>query len=116
MDDIIAHARELGKKIAAHPRCADFMVAARAVAADKEAQEILKAYQDQAGKMQELGSSGKPIEVDDKHKLAECQAKVASHEKLKEMMKHQANYVEMMNRVSQAIDEASQAAAQDAPA
>lgn len=41
MDDIIADARALGKKIAAHPRTAKFLTAAKAVAGDKEAQDVL---------------------------------------------------------------------------
>jgi cell fate (sporulation/competence/biofilm development) regulator YlbF (YheA/YmcA/DUF963 family) len=108
MDDIIAAARELGRKIAAHPRCVEFMTAAKAVAEDRQAQTVLREYQDQVRKIQGLERTGKPIEVTDKHKLAECEAKVASNEKLKAMMKHQANYVEMMNRINTAIDEASQ--------
>ncbi|MBN2562985.1 MAG: YlbF family regulator [Phycisphaerae bacterium] len=108
MEDIIAHARELGKRIAAHPRCVDFMTAARAVAEDRDAQVILKAYQEHVRKVQELQASNKPIEVEDKHKLAECEAQVAGNEKLKAMMKHQANYVEMMNRINHAMDEAVQ--------
>lgn len=105
MEDIIAHARELGKKIAAHPRCSEFMAAARAVAEDAEAQQVLKTYQEQLRKMQELTAAGKPIEVEDKHKLADCEARIAGNEKLKMMMKHQADYLEMMNRVNNAMDE-----------
>ena len=108
MEEIIAAARDLGRKIAAHPRCADFMAAARAVAEDREAQAVLRAYQEQARRVQGLEHAGKPIEVGDKHKLAECEASVASNEKLKAMMKHQANYLEMMNRINAAIDEAAQ--------
>lgn len=107
MDDIIAHARELGKKIAAHPRCADFMAAARAVAADKQAQEILKAYQEQVRKIQELEMGGKPIEPPDKRKLADCESAVAGNDLLKKMIRHQADYMEMMNRINSAIDEAA---------
>ena len=108
MEDIVAAAKELGRKIAAHPRCAEFMAAARAVAEDREAQAILRAYQDQARKIQMSEAAGKPIEVVDKHQLAECEMNVATNEKLKAMMKHQANYVEMMNRINAAIDEATQ--------
>lgn len=108
MDEIIAAARELGRKIAAHPRCAEFMAAARAVAEDKEAQAVLRSYQEQARRIQMLEAAGKPIEVADKHKLAECETNVAVNEKLKAMMKHQANYLEMMNRINGAIDEAAQ--------
>ena len=108
MDDIIAHASELGKKIAAHPRCSEFMAAAKAVAEDLHAQQILKAYQDQVRKVQELETAGKPIEVDDKHKLADAEGQVAGNDKLKEMLKLQADYLEMMNRINQAIDQASE--------
>lgn len=108
MDDIIAHARELGKKIAAHPRTTAFMKAARAVAADKQAQEVLRAYQNQMKAIHELESAGKPVEVADKRKMADCEAAVASNNLLKEMMKHQADYLEMMNRINNAIDEAAQ--------
>jgi cell fate (sporulation/competence/biofilm development) regulator YlbF (YheA/YmcA/DUF963 family) len=108
MEDLIAHARELGRMIAAHPRCRDFLTAARAVAEDRGAQGVLRSYQEQLRRIQELEAAGKPIEVDDKHKLMDLQGKVAANEKLKTMMKHQANYLEMMNRVNQAIDEAAQ--------
>lgn len=110
MEDIIADARSLGKKIAAHPRMTAFMAAARAVSEDKEAQETLKAYQTQMERIQELESTGKPIEVADKRKLADCEAAVAGNDKLKEMMKRQTDYMEMMHRINNAIDEASQAA------
>lgn len=109
MDDIIAHARELGKKIADHPRTAEFLSAAKAVSEDSDAQALLTAYQAQGNRLRELEAAGKPIEVDDKHKLADCETKVAGNEKLKLMMKHQADYLEMMNRVNHAIDETIQA-------
>jgi cell fate (sporulation/competence/biofilm development) regulator YlbF (YheA/YmcA/DUF963 family) len=107
MDDIIALARDLGKKIAAHPRCVDFMAAARAVAGDKAAQEVLRTYQDQVRRIQELEHGGKPIEPADKRKLADCEAAVAGNDLLKKMLKHQADYLEFMNRINSAIDEAS---------
>ena len=110
MEDIISHARELGKKIAAHPRCSDFMNATREVAADTEAQRILKEYQEQVTNIRRLEVEQKPIEVEDKHKLADCEAAVAGNELLKTMMKHQADYVEMMTRINNAIDEAVQQA------
>lgn len=108
MEDIIEHARQLGKKIASHPRTTAFMTAAKAVAGDPEAQAVLKAYQDQIEKLHGLEKAGKPIEPEDKHKLADCEGKVAGHDKLKQMMKHQADYLEMMNRVNHAIDETIQ--------
>lgn len=108
MEDIIADARALGKKIAANPRTVSFMNAARAVESDSEAQKVLRAYQEQAVKIQELQNSGKPIEPEDKRKLQDCEGAIAANEKIKEMMKAQADYLEMMHRINGAIDEAIQ--------
>ena len=108
MEDIIAEARAFGKKIAQHPRSVSFMSAAKAVAEDKEAQRILQAFQEQVQRVQELEASGKPIEVSDKHKLTDLQSQVASNDNLKTMMKHQADYLELMHHINRAIDEATQ--------
>ncbi len=108
MEDIIADARALGKKIAAHPRTAEFLAAAKAVTEDKSAQDVLKTYQDQVNKIRELEATGKPVEPGDKRKLLDCEGQVAGNDKLKKMMKHQADYLEMMHRINSAIDEASQ--------
>lgn len=108
MDDIIAQARELGKKIATHPRTQEFFAAAKAVAEDRDAQAVLKSYQEQIARIRELEAGKRPIEPDDKRKLADAEARVAGNDKLKNMMKHQADYLEMMHRINSAIDEASQ--------
>lgn len=111
MEDIIADARALGKKIAANPRTKSYMAAARAVAEDRDAQNILKAYQDQVMAIRQLEATGKPIEPSEKRKLVDCEAAVAGNGKLKEMMKAQADYLEMMHHINNAIDEASQSGA-----
>ena len=108
MEDIIAQARELGKKIAGHERTTGFMAAARAVAEDKDAQAILKNYQEQVEKIRSFEAAGKPIEVEDKKKLQQAEGAIAGNDKLKKMMKHQADYLEMMHRINSAIDEAAQ--------
>ena len=110
MEDIITDAKALGKKIAAHPRTIDFVTAARAVSESDEAQGILKQYQEQVVKLQAAEQAGKPIEVADKHALADLEAKVAGNDLLKRMMKCQADYLEMMKHINDAIDEAAAAA------
>jgi len=107
VEDLVAAAHALGRKIAAHPRTVEFMAAARAVSEDSPAQAILKKYQEQVSRVRLLEAEGKPIEPEDKRGLADCEAAVAGNDKLKEMMRRQADYVEMMHVVNQAIDEAS---------
>lgn len=109
MQDIIAAATELGKKIAASERTRAFLAAAKAVAADKDAQTILRDFQNQSDKLRELAEAGKPIEPNDKRRLSELESSVASNDKLKAMMRTQADYFELMTRVQQAIDAATQA-------
>jgi cell fate (sporulation/competence/biofilm development) regulator YlbF (YheA/YmcA/DUF963 family) len=111
METIITQARELGKQIAAHPRATLFFNAAKAVSEDKAAQDILREYQENLRKLQEQEQTGKPIEPEQKRKLADLQTKAAGDDKIKLMMKHQADYLELMHRINGAIDEASQALA-----
>lgn len=111
MEEIIAEATALGKKIVAHPRMKAFVTTARAVAEDADAQAILQAYQDQIQAMRLKEQSGKPIEPEEKRALGESEVKVAGNELLKAMMKAQADYLEMMKRINDAID-AAQATAE----
>jgi len=108
MDDIITDAKALGKKIAAHPYTVAFLESARAVSQDAEARQLLDEYQKQAQRVQELETAGKAIEPDDKRKLTDCESRIAANEKLKDMTRHQMNYLDLMHRINNAIDEASQ--------
>lgn len=107
MQEIIAAATALGKQIAEHPRTAAFMAAARAVASDAEAQRILREYQTQHDRMREAEMAGQPIEPQDKRKYAAVEMQVAGNDRLKAMMRAQADYLELMNRVQNAIESAS---------
>lgn len=107
MEDIIADAAALGKKIAAHPRMQAFLAAAKAVGENKDSQTILQTYQEHVDKLRNLEMTGKPIEPADKHKLADCEKQIANNDLLKKMMKAQADYLEMMHRINEAIDSAS---------
>lgn len=111
MEEIIADAKALGKKIAAHPRTTAFMTAAKAVSDDRDAQNLLKAYQEQVERIHTLEAQGKPVEPDEKRKLVDREADLAGNARLKEMMKAQTDYMELMHRINSAIDEASASAA-----
>lgn len=104
MDDIIAKAHELGKLIGAHERTKAFITAARAANEDKAAQQVMRDYHMQAEALEKLQMEGKPIEPDMKRKLAESQLAVASNDRLKELSRLQADYLELMNKVNDAIE------------
>ena len=72
---------------------------------DGDAGELVKAYQAQAERMAELEKSNKPIEVEEKRKLAELEEKIGTHPTLAELTRRQVDFVEMMRKVKQAIDQ-----------
>jgi cell fate (sporulation/competence/biofilm development) regulator YlbF (YheA/YmcA/DUF963 family) len=108
MDEIVSLAKELGRKIGAHPRTQAFVTAAKAVAADRDAQKILNDFQEQMEKIRDREAHRQPLEPADKRRAMELESQVAGNDKLKAMMRAQADYVQMMQSVHAAIDEGSQ--------
>jgi len=104
VQELLDRARALGEAIANHPHVRDFMAARAKVEEDAQAQQVLKAYEEQARHIRQLEAEQKPIEVADKRKLAECEQKMASNEVLKELLRRQADYVALMNQVNQAME------------
>jgi cell fate (sporulation/competence/biofilm development) regulator YlbF (YheA/YmcA/DUF963 family) len=104
LQNLLDQAHALGEAIAAHPRVREYTAAQRAVAQDSNAQNLLQAYTQQAERIRELERTQKPIEVADKQKLAEIEGQMAANEALKRLMRCQANYVELMNRVNQSME------------
>ncbi len=102
--ELLDRARALGEAIANHPLVQAFAAARAGVEKDTAAQQVLKAYEEQARHIRQLEAEQKPIEVADKRKLAECEQKMASNEALKELMRRQADYVALMNEVNRAME------------
>lgn len=102
--ELIEQARTLGEAIAKHPEVQAFLRARVVVEQSSDAQELLKAYGEHAQRIRRLEAEKKPIEVADKHKLAEYEQRMASNEALKKMVAAQVNYVALMNRVYQAME------------
>ena len=104
MDEILELARRLGKRIAEHPRGKAFREAQQALVEDSEAQSLLKEFNDQAQHLQALETQNRPIEPEDKRKLADTQQRVAGNRCLSSYAKAQADYLEMMQQISAAIE------------
>jgi len=106
MERLLALAEKLGKLIAETERYQALKSAEAAMKADASAGESLKALREIeeiiAGKERDL----RPVEVDEKRRLAGLRAQVHSSETLQRLAKAQADYLEMMNRVNQTIRQA----------
>ncbi len=107
---LIDQARALGEAIAAHPSVQAWRQAANAVAGDADTRQLLGAYQQHAEHLRQLEAQMKPVEVADKHKLADLQNQVAGNALIKQMMAAETEYVSLMNRINQAMAEPLHAA------
>ena len=104
MQELITMARELGKKLAAHERTAALKAAQKSINEDPQASQLVQDYQKQVEKIQKLEQEVKPIEPEDKQLLAELETKISTNALFSELTRRQADFVEMMQKVKQSID------------
>lgn len=102
--DLLAKAKALGEALAAHPIVRDYHAAQKAAKDDKAAQGLIQSHQAQLAKIRQLEADRKPVEVSDKQALRGLEQQMAANETLKRLMRAQADYVDLMNRVNQAMD------------
>ncbi|MBN2447450.1 MAG: YlbF family regulator [Phycisphaerae bacterium] len=102
---LVQQARALGQAIAAEPCVKAHVQSQQAIQADTDAQKLLREYNEHMQRMRTLESTGKPIEPSDKHKLADFEAALASNDLVKQLMRTQADYIELMNAVNNAMSE-----------
>jgi cell fate (sporulation/competence/biofilm development) regulator YlbF (YheA/YmcA/DUF963 family) len=114
-ESLIAKAAALGEALASHVSVRTYFGAQKAVRDDREAQDLLTGYQTQMSYIRDLEAAGRPVEPSDKQKLRDFETRMASHDKLKALMRAQTDYVDLMNRINQAMDEPLGALARQEP-
>jgi len=107
VDQILELAARLGERIAADPRGRQMADARAALDGSLQDRQLLEDYETQQQKMNELAAAGRPIEPEDKRRLADLHAKVIGSRVIKDVLKAQADYLELMTAVSQRIEEAA---------
>lgn len=105
MDEILELAERLGKRIAADPRGGQMAKAQAALNNSTEDRQLISDYEAQQRRIGQLELQGKPIEPEDKHRLADLHAKVIASEVIKGLMKAQADFAELMSTVSRRIEQ-----------
>ena len=103
MEQLLKLASNLGQQIRAHERYRALRDCEKQTMADPEAREIQDALEKQLVKIRQLEQSQQPIEVEDKRELQRLQERARSHPGLQQLLKTQADYFEMMNRINDAI-------------
>ncbi len=103
MKDILAKAEELGRLIAASERFNELNAARQEVSGDSALQADIQALNEHSRKLEELQRQTKPIEPEDKRQLRSMQEKVTRNPKMQRLARAEADFSELMNRVSRAI-------------
>ncbi len=105
MNEILELATKLGKMMAADPRAVAMAASRRSLEESLPDRQLLSEYESQQQKIAGLEADGKPIEPEDKRKLADLHGKVVGSEVIKKLIKAQTGYVELMSVVSRRIEE-----------
>ena len=103
MSAIIELAQRLGKSIADSPQAAALRAARKELDSRPEIKKLLEDFQAQSEKLADLEQAKKPIEVADKHRLAELQDKLVGEEVFKKFTAAQVEYVDLMRRVNETL-------------
>lgn len=103
MEEIVKLAAELGKRIAANERFTALRNAEDAAEKDSETCELLDAANKQRETLAQLEAEGKPIEPEDKREMQRLDDAIRANEKLQALARARADYLELMNRVNEAI-------------
>ncbi len=104
MEHLIELARRLGKQIAASERTELLKKAQGTLREDGQAGQLLEDYRVHVQKIQGLEKANKPVEVEDKRKLQELEGQIAANGVIGELTRRQADFVELMQKVKEAID------------
>ena len=103
MDRLIALAGRLGKAIRDTERFSRLRQAEEALEADEEARKALSEAEALQRQIAEREAEGKPVEPEEKHRLADLQSAVHASQTLQGLARAQADYMELMNEVNGAI-------------
>jgi len=103
MSAVIEMARRLGRSIAESQEAKNHHDARKAVRDRPDLDELMKAYQEHNAKVAQKEHEGKPVEVNDKHKLQELHDQIVASPELKKLSAAEVEYMDLMRRVNEAI-------------
>ena len=105
MEEITQLAEKLGKAIAGSPQAKKLRDAREQLRQEEGLSETLDEYREQSDKIAKLEAENKPVEVEDKHKLRDLHEKLAGSEAFKKYTAAQMDYVDLMRKVNQSLQQ-----------
>ena len=111
---ILEEADKLGQIVAQHPAVARYKEAQRAVANDPEATRLLADFDRHLETLGRQEQSGLPVTDAQRMQLESLQGRIVSHLKIKALNMAQVDFVDLLRKVSQAVQRPSVEAQQAA--
>lgn len=102
---ILAEAEKLGQLVAQHPAVARFKDAQKAVANDPEASRMLTEFDRAIEALSRQEQSGMPVTDAQRMQLEGVQSRIASHLKIKALNLAQVEFVDILRKATQTIQQ-----------
>ncbi len=103
MEKILELAKQLGQEIASTLIAQQYFDASKKLDEDKDAQDLIKQYEQQAQQLAMKERQAQPIEPQEKQKLSDLQTKIAENPTIKQWMQAQVEYVNLLRKVNEAV-------------
>jgi len=104
-EQVLKAAKQLGQLIAEHEAAVKFESSIKKLQADLDAQRAMNDLNRHVAALAQKEAEGKPIEVEEKHKLADLQQVVSANPLLRELQVGQMDYLDLMRQIDQTISQ-----------
>jgi cell fate (sporulation/competence/biofilm development) regulator YlbF (YheA/YmcA/DUF963 family) len=104
-NDILEHAKDLGKQLAGHPKVTAYRDTQQRLQGDEQAKRLLRDYQLLAEKLQKAQAEGRKITDQDAAQLQKLEQDLAANDAVKAWMRAQSDYVDLMYRVDRTVQQ-----------
>ena|GEM_PF-813622 len=111
MDKLEETARALGRMLKDSAEYKRFVGASEAFAEDKDLKDMLETLAVKERAIEEKMRSGAPVEVEEKREVTQLRDKTRDHPRYAEFLKAQNDYLVLLKRVNDAVNEAAGAEA-----
>lgn len=100
---LMAEADKLGQLVAQHPAVAKYKAAQKTVVDDPDAGRLLAEFDRQIETLSRQEQSGSPLTDAQRQKIESLQTQIASHIKIKALNMAQVEFVDMLRKITQAV-------------
>jgi cell fate (sporulation/competence/biofilm development) regulator YlbF (YheA/YmcA/DUF963 family) len=107
VDKLEETARELGRMLKESEEYKRFLKASDAFAEDKDLKAMLKTLSEKERAIEEKMRKGTPVEVEEKQEVSQLRENTQAHPTYAEFLAAQSEYLTLMKRVNDAVNEAA---------